>query len=131
MFLTIPAVASVSSSGNYKIDTSLSESQKVQAVSPTYNTVQVVSEPVIVLPTSDTYKITKITVTQAPFTAKFTLVDAMTALRSITGLTVLSAGDMIRYDVAPLANGVSFPDNKVDLEDVVVILDRITSSPFL
>jgi uncharacterized repeat protein (TIGR02543 family) len=51
--------------------------------------------------------------------------DALKALQAYYGGTSLSAADLIRYDVAPVVDGVPVGDGKVDIADVTLILRRI------
>jgi uncharacterized protein YjdB len=52
----------------------------------------------------------------------FTIVDALVALQMSAGIGKPDTGQMLRMDVAPMVNGVSVGDGKVDIEDVLVIL---------
>jgi uncharacterized delta-60 repeat protein len=52
----------------------------------------------------------------------FTMADAVEAMQISLGLISPSQSEILRLDVAPLVNGVSMSDGKVDIEDAVVIL---------
>ena len=52
----------------------------------------------------------------------FTIVDALLSLQFSAGALVPQTDQIMRMDVAPMVNGVSVGDGKVDIEDVVVIL---------
>lgn len=54
-----------------------------------------------------------------------TVADALKVLQAYYGGTSLSAADKIRYDVAPVVDGVPAGDGKVDIADVILILRRI------
>jgi len=56
--------------------------------------------------------------------AAFTVADAIKALNIAAGLVTPSQSQILRFDVAPLTNGVSVGDGTVDVEDVVVILRK-------
>ncbi|BCS55103.1 DUF4347 domain-containing protein [Geobacter sp. SVR] len=55
----------------------------------------------------------------------FTIVDALQALQMSVGIITPDAGQITRMDVAPMVNGVSVGDGKVDIEDAVVILRMV------
>lgn len=52
----------------------------------------------------------------------FTITDALQALMISMGTTVPTTSQIRRLDMAPMVNGVSVGDGKVDMEDVIVIL---------
>ncbi|WP_240732246.1 IPT/TIG domain-containing protein [Geobacter sp. FeAm09] len=52
----------------------------------------------------------------------FTIVDALQALQMSVGIIAPTADQTLRLDVAPMVNGVSVGDSKVDIEDAIVIL---------
>lgn len=54
--------------------------------------------------------------------APFTIVDALFALQMAVGIMQPSSDQTLRMDVAPMVNGVSYGDGKVDVEDAMVIL---------
>jgi hypothetical protein len=55
----------------------------------------------------------------------FTYNDALLALRAAVGKVVLSATERARLDVAPVINGVSEPNGKIDAADAIIILSRL------
>jgi hypothetical protein len=54
--------------------------------------------------------------------APYTIVDALLALQMSVGIISPSNSQILRLDVAPMVNGVSMGDGKVDIEDAMVIL---------
>ena len=58
------------------------------------------------------------------------LVDAIKALRIAVGLDVTTPAALARGDVAPVVNGVSVPDGKIDILDAIVILHRAIGLPW-
>jgi len=54
--------------------------------------------------------------------APFTVVDALQALQMSVGTLSPDAAHSLLLDVAPMVNGVSVGDGKVDIEDAMVIL---------
>jgi fibronectin type 3 domain-containing protein len=59
-----------------------------------------------------------------PATQNSTLSDALLALQVISGKIKPTAQQMILLDVAPVVNGVSFPDGVIDTGDATVLLAR-------
>ncbi|MSM38711.1 MAG: hypothetical protein GJT30_03695 [Geobacter sp.] len=57
--------------------------------------------------------------------AALTIADAMLALQNAVGKVTLSSDQLIRLDVAPIINGVSVPNGKVDTGDAIVILSKV------
>lgn len=55
----------------------------------------------------------------------FTIVDALVALQIAVGSITPTPAQIARLDVAPLVNGVSVGDGKVDVEDALVILYKV------
>lgn len=55
----------------------------------------------------------------------FTHNDALLALRAAVGKVILSATETARLDVAPVIDGHSVPNGKVDVADAIVILSKI------
>ena len=53
---------------------------------------------------------------------RFTITDALQALMISVGSTVANSSQILKFDMAPMLNGVSVGDGKIDIEDVVVIL---------
>ena len=53
---------------------------------------------------------------------RFTITDALQALMISVGSTVANSSQILKFDMAPMVNGVSVGDGKIDIEDVVVIL---------
>ncbi|GAM09364.1 spore coat protein A [Geobacter sp. OR-1] len=53
------------------------------------------------------------------------LVDALMALKISIGLATPTTEQLVRGDVAPMANGVPIPDGSIDTGDVIVILKRV------
>ena len=60
--------------------------------------------------------------------ANFSIVDALLALQMTVGIIQSDRDKIIHLDVAPMINGVSLGDGKVDIEDVVVILRMAVGS---
>jgi len=58
-----------------------------------------------------------------------TLMDALRALRVAVGLEPVTQEILTRSDLAPVINGVSMPDGKIDIGDAIAILMKITSVP--
>lgn len=54
--------------------------------------------------------------------SRFTISDALQALQIAVGSTAPAINRIRRLDMAPMVNGVSVGDGKVDMEDVIVIL---------
>ncbi|QEM69196.1 hypothetical protein FO488_14185 [Geobacter sp. FeAm09] len=52
------------------------------------------------------------------------VIDALLALKASAGLVQLSAPEVTRGDVGPLVNGVPVGDNRIDIEDTVLILRK-------
>jgi len=52
----------------------------------------------------------------------FTITDALMALKISIGLVQPTPDQFSRYDVAPLVNGKSAPDGKIDIQDALLIL---------
>jgi hypothetical protein len=50
------------------------------------------------------------------------------AMKLALGIVPSTASEVLRLDVAPMVNGVSFGDGKIDIEDAVVILRIATGS---
>jgi hypothetical protein len=55
-------------------------------------------------------------------TTPFTIVDALQALQMAVGITTPDTGQVMRLDVAPMVNGISVGDGRVDIQDAMVIL---------
>ncbi len=53
---------------------------------------------------------------------RFTITDALQALMISVGSTVANSSQILKFDMAPMVNGVSVGDGKIDIDDVVVIL---------
>jgi hypothetical protein len=51
-----------------------------------------------------------------------TIVDALLGLQMSAGINKPSSNQLKRMDVAPMVNGISVGDGKVDIEDVIIIL---------
>jgi hypothetical protein len=58
------------------------------------------------------------------------LADALKALKSSVGAERPTADELLRGDVAPLVNGISRPDGKIDIDDVMLILMRVVGQPW-
>ena len=58
------------------------------------------------------------------------IVDALKSLRISVGLDAASPFERLRGDVAPLRNHVPVPDGKIDIEDVIVILQKVVGLPW-
>jgi len=53
------------------------------------------------------------------------LLDALKALKLSVGIGKPTADELLRGDVAPLVNGISRPDGKIDIDDVMLILMKV------
>jgi hypothetical protein len=53
---------------------------------------------------------------------RFSIIDALQALKMAAGIVTPDSGQILRMDVAPLLNGVTMGNGKVDIEDALVIL---------
>jgi len=53
------------------------------------------------------------------------IADVLKVLQYATGSVQLSPAELARADIAPIINGVSQPDGKVDIHDVIVFLRRL------
>lgn len=62
----------------------------------------------------------------APSSEQLTLAHAMQALQIAVGKVSATAAQKSQLDVAPYIDGVSVPDGKINVSDVVVILSKIT-----
>jgi FtsP/CotA-like multicopper oxidase with cupredoxin domain len=60
---------------------------------------------------------------------EYTLDEAIETLRMATGSKVPTSAELARLDVAPLLNGVTTPDGKVDIQDVIAILRKVVGLP--
>ncbi|MSN27237.1 MAG: hypothetical protein GJV46_15405 [Geobacter sp.] len=59
-------------------------------------------------------------------TSPLTVYDALDALQIAVGMAVPNPDQLTRLDVAPYIDGVSQPDGKIDISDVIVILNKLT-----
>jgi len=50
--------------------------------------------------------------------------DALRALHIAVGLITPTLDDMIRGDVAPLVNGIPAPDDRIGVDDALLILKK-------
>ncbi len=57
------------------------------------------------------------------------LLDAIKALRIAVGLETATPEMLAHVDLAPVVDGVSVPDGKIDLADALLILQRVVSAP--
>ncbi len=62
-------------------------------------------------------------------TEALTVNDALTALQMVIGMVQPTSELIRRLDVAPFINGTSQPDGKVDVSDVIMILQMVTGKP--
>ena len=67
-----------------------------------------------------------VTITLPDTTGALTISDALTALQIAVNKVKPSNSQMTRLDVAPYINGKSQPNNKIDIGDVIVILQNVT-----
>jgi bilirubin oxidase len=58
------------------------------------------------------------------YVAGLTVSDALRALQIAVGMVTPTADDLRYLDLAPLVNGVSTPDGKIDITDALLILRR-------
>jgi hypothetical protein len=66
-------------------------------------------------------------VTTAPVSS-YTISDALLALRICIGIVNPTAEQLIRMDLAPVVNGYSVPDGKVDISDALAILSVVVGT---
>lgn len=59
------------------------------------------------------------------------LADALAALKVAAGIDAPTAQNLLDYDLAPLVNGATASDGKIDLFDVLVILRQAVGLPVL
>jgi hypothetical protein len=57
------------------------------------------------------------------------VIDALRALRMAVGIDAVTTQSLVHYDLAPVVDGVSVPDGKIDIADALVILRKVVSSP--
>jgi hypothetical protein len=55
----------------------------------------------------------------------YSLPEALDSLRSVVGLKVPTSTEKLRFDVAPIINGVATPDGKIDIRDALAILKMV------
>jgi len=67
-----------------------------------------------------------ISISNVPPPVAFTITDAMLALQIAVGRTIPTDSERTLLDVAPYINGSSVPDGKINVNDVIVILAKIT-----
>jgi len=60
---------------------------------------------------------------------ELTVLDALKALRIAVGLDLSTPELAVKYDVAPVLDGVPEPDGKIDLADALVLLQRALHAP--
>jgi len=66
-----------------------------------------------------------------PNTTSYTVSDALLALRIASGKVTATAAQLASLDVAPVVNGQSVPDGKIDPGDVIVIMSKIVGKSIL
>jgi hypothetical protein len=66
--------------------------------------------------------------TEGGTSKSFTIEDALLAMKMALGIVQSTASEVLRLDVAPMVNGVSIGDGRIDIEDAVVILRIATGS---
>ncbi len=59
----------------------------------------------------------------------YVISEALDALRMSLGERAPTAADLARYDLAPLINGVTRADGRIDIQDVIVILRKVVGLP--
>jgi len=57
------------------------------------------------------------------------LIDALKALKISVGLETATPEFLIHGDLAPIVDGVSVPDGKIDIADALLILQKVVSRP--
>ncbi|MFZ3209110.1 MAG: hypothetical protein WA140_09795, partial [Geobacteraceae bacterium] len=67
-----------------------------------------------------------VTITLPDTTGALTISDALTALQIAVNKVNPSNDQMTRLDLAPYINGKSQPNKKIDIGDVIVILQNVT-----
>jgi hypothetical protein len=58
-----------------------------------------------------------------------TLADVLKALRIAVGLDAVTPQSLAAFDLAPVVAGVSMPDGKIDIADVLIVLQKLVNSP--
>ena len=99
----------------------------VLALSPSYSASVVIEEPLRSDLSSGSFKLSMLDISANALDIPFSIADALLALRSATGIK-LNNYEMARLDVAPYVAGKSVPDGKVDITDVLVILNKVTGN---
>ncbi|WP_238482131.1 hypothetical protein [Geobacter sp. AOG2] len=64
-------------------------------------------------------------------TSSYTVSDALLALRIASGKLTPTSAQLTSLDVAPVVNGQSVPDGKIDPGDVIVIMSKIVGKTIL
>ncbi|WP_246163599.1 Ig-like domain-containing protein [Oryzomonas sagensis] len=72
-----------------------------------------------------------VTITLPTTTKNFTVSDALLALKIAVGNVTPTSTQISSLDVAPVINGQSVPDGKIDTGDVVVIMSKIVGKTVL
>jgi hypothetical protein len=72
-----------------------------------------------------------VTITLPSSATSYTISDALLALKIAVGNVTPTAAQLSRLDVAPVVNGQSAPDGKIDTGDVVVVMSRIVGKTAL
>jgi parallel beta-helix repeat protein len=57
------------------------------------------------------------------------LADALMALRMAVGIDAVTDAALAHYDLAPMVDGVSVPDGRIDIADALAILRKVVSAP--
>ena len=60
-----------------------------------------------------------------------TLADVLSVLRMAVGLDTVTPQALASYDLAPVVDGVSVPDGKIDISDVLLVLQKLVNSPIV
>ncbi|KAA0890557.1 hypothetical protein ET418_12725 [Oryzomonas rubra] len=76
-------------------------------------------------------KSASVTITLPTTTKTFTVSDALLALKIAVGNVTPTSTQISSLDVAPVINGQSVPDGKIDTGDVVVIMSKIVGKTIL
>jgi len=63
------------------------------------------------------------------FSQAYAINEALEALKMSMGEKAPTAADLTRYDLAPLINGITQADGRIDVQDVIIILRKVVGLP--
>jgi hypothetical protein len=111
--------------GKYTIDGATNGSYGITAAKPDAIKLFLPASQVILCNNQDT-TVPDIVVSIADFAPNsYTLPDALKSLRDVVGIDQPSSFEKLRFDVAPLINGIPAPDNVLDLRDSLNVLRMV------